>query len=244
MTTRATPLRLPGGSWDRLVALSRTHGLSDTATSRLAALLLSLAEDPHAPTAARDPLRAVDEHVADSLVALQLEQTRSAATIADLGSGAGFPGLPLAVALPRASVALVESSARKCAFLRRVAGAVGADNARVVHTRAEGWSQALGRLDLVVARALAPLPVVAEYAAPLLRIGGALLVWRGRIDPEVEAATRRAGAELGLEVLSPQPVWPFPTAAHRHLQLMLKVRSTPDRFPRRPGMARKRPLAA
>jgi 16S rRNA (guanine527-N7)-methyltransferase len=201
-------------------------------------------EDPFAPTGVIEPSKAIDDHLADSLVALEVEQVRCAATVADLGAGAGFPGLPLAIALPEATVALVDSNARKCAFIERVAVACGIDNTRVVRTRAEAWPEGLGRFDLITARALAPLGVVAEYAAPLLRPGGALVVWRGRRDHADEVVGLRAASVLGLEAREPQPVHPYAGVQHRHLHLMLKVRPTPAGFPRRPGMARKRPLGS
>src|SRR5204862_3100768 len=90
--------------------------------------------------------------------------------------------------------------------------------------------------------ALAPLPVVAEYAAPLLRHGGAVAAWRGRLDPEEDEAAARAADELGLEIRAPRRARPYPAALHRHLQLLVKTGETPARFPRRPGMARKHPL--
>ena len=113
-------------------------------------------------------------------------------TIADIGAGAGFPGLALAIALPDSEVRLVESQSRKCAVHRRAAAAAGVENARVVQRRIEEWSEGLGDNDVVVARALAPQPVVLEYAAPLLEIGGVLVDWRGRrnVDEETDAAVR------------------------------------------------------
>jgi 16S rRNA (guanine527-N7)-methyltransferase len=203
-----------------------------------------LVGDPTAPTAVRDPIRALDDHLADALVALDLKEVRGARAVADLGSGAGVPGLPLAIALPTAQFSLVESSSRKCAFLHRARDACAVANARVVHARAESWSEGLRQCDLVTARALAPLPVVVEYAAPLLRIGGSLVVWRGRRDPEAEAAGARAATELGLDVREPESVDPYPGAEHRYLHLMLKANETPAGFPRRDGVARKRPLGA
>ena len=131
-----------------------------------------LTRDPLAPTSMRDPTQALNDHLADSLVALELAEVRAASRIADLGAGAGLPGLPLAIALPSAEVDLVESNRRKCEFIARAAGACGLSNVEVVNRRAEEWPEGIGRFDLVTARALAPLPVVAEYAAPLLRIGG------------------------------------------------------------------------
>lgn len=227
-----------------LVSLVERYGLPSSAVSQLSALLDALAADLHAPTTIREPGRAVATHIADSLVALELPAVRAARAIADLGAGAGFPGLPLAIALPDADVALVESVARKCAFIRAAADAAGLTNVAVVAERAEGWRAGIGTRDLVTARALAPLAVVAEYAAPLLREGGVLAAWKGRRDPQEERDAAAAAEELGLEIAEIRPVQPYPGAEHRHLHVLRKVAPTPDRFPRRPGMARKRPLGA
>jgi 16S rRNA (guanine527-N7)-methyltransferase len=186
----------------------------------------------------------IDDHLADSLVALELEEVRRAAAIADLGSGAGFPGLPLAIALPDSTVNLIESNARKSGFLRRAATACALRNVRVVNSRAESWEAGMEGCDLVTARALAPLAAVVEYAAPLLKVGGFLLVWRGGRDRKAEDAAARAAAELGLEPSDPLPARPYRAATRRHLHLMLKVRPTPGGFPRRPGLATKRPLGS
>jgi 16S rRNA (guanine527-N7)-methyltransferase len=139
-------------------------------------------------------------------------------------------------------VSLVESSARKCAFMRAAIAAAHAGNAKVICSRAEDWTDGRGGCDLVTARALAALPVAAEYAAPLLRIGGALVVWRGRRDPAAEAAAKAAADELGLQADDPVSVRPYPAAEHRNLHLFRKIAETPARFPRRPGVAIKRPL--
>jgi 16S rRNA (guanine527-N7)-methyltransferase len=227
-----------------LSSLARRYGLDAEAEAQLGSLLETIAEDPLAPTTVRDRFRALDDHLADSLVALELDQVRRATLIADLGAGVGVPGLPLAIALPAASVSLVDSNARNCEFIARAIESCGLSNATVVNARAEAWTEGLERFDLVTARALASLAVVAEYAAPLLRIGGALLAWRGRRDPADEASARLAAGELGLEMLGALRVEPYQAAANRHLQLMVKTAATPARFPRRPGMARKRPLGA
>lgn len=224
--------------------LAERYHLPPSATHQLAALLTALDVDPHAPTTVRSPAEAVDIHVADSLVALELSDVRAATAIADIGAGAGLPGLPLAVALPTAEVVLVESVARKCAFIRAAAAAAGLANVEVVADRAESWSAGIGTRDLVTARALAPLAVLAEYAAPLLREGGVLVAWKGRRDAEEERDAVAAAEQLGLAVEEIRPVRPYPAAEHRHLHVLRKVAPTPDRFPRRPGMARKRPLAA
>lgn len=227
-----------------VAAIVSRHGLPAAVASQLSALLHALATDPHAPTTVREPVQAVRTHLADSLVALELPDVRTATAIADLGAGAGFPGLPLAVALPAAEVVLVESVGRKCAFIQAAADAAGLTSAEVVADRAESWSAGIGTRDLVTARALAPLAVLAEYAAPLLRDGGVLVAWKGRRDAQEERDAAAAAEQLGLAIEEIRPVHPYPGADHRHLHLLRKVAPTPARFPRRPGMARKRPLGA
>jgi len=209
---------------------------------QLRAMLSLLEADEHAPTAIREPEQAMQAHVADSLVALELDIVRNARQVADLGSGAGFPGLALAVALPEAEVSLVESQRRRCDFLERLRAGARVGNVRVVCARAEEWIDGASSRDLVVARALAPQTVVLEYAAPLLQIGGALVDWRGKREPGVEAAADRAAATLGLVREDVLRVVPFEGATDRHLHVFAKTGPTPTRFPRRPGIARKRPL--
>lgn len=223
-------------------SLAARHGLGDTAVTQFEALLQCLAASARAPTTVTERDAALRDHLADSLIALDLPVVRTATAIADLGAGAGFPGLPLAIALPSARVGLVESNRHKCDFISATASACGAATAYTVQSRIEEWGDGLGALDLAVVRALAPLPVVAEYAAPLLRIRGALVAWRGRRDPEDEQAGARAAEELGLEVSPPIQVRPYPEALHRHLHVMIKRKPTPERFPRRAGVARRRPL--
>jgi 16S rRNA (guanine527-N7)-methyltransferase len=227
-----------------LSALAERHGLDDAQVAQLDAILRTLETDEHAPTTVREPSRALDIHLADSLVALELDAIATAGAVADLGAGVGFPGLALAVALPAVTVVLVESQSRKCEFLTRISAAAGVENAPVVCARAEEWRDGLEGSDAVVARAVASQPIVLEYAAPLLRAGGSLVDWRGRRDDGEEAAASRAAAELGLELLEIRRVEPFEGATDRHLHVFTKVSPTPVRFPRRAGMARKRPLGA
>jgi 16S rRNA (guanine527-N7)-methyltransferase len=228
---------------ERLAELARRWELPAAAPAQLRTILAAVEEEPTSITTVRDPAVGVDVHAADSLSGLAVPEMRTADRIADLGAGGGFPGLALAVALPGATVTLVESAGKKCDFLRRAAAAAALDNVRVVNARAEAWRDGLGSQDVVTARALAPLNVLAEYAAPLLRDGGLLVAYKGRRDPSEEAAGMAAAAILGLEVRPPLPVEGRAGADERHLHLYLKVGPTPDRFPRREGMARKRPLA-
>jgi len=227
---------------NRLEELGRRYGVSPAGLAALRAILELQAADPAAWTTVREPARAVDRHVADSLVAVDLPAVRAARRIADLGSGAGWPGLALAAALPDASVALVESAIRRCRYLERAVAAGRLDNAEVVHARAEDWPAGLGAHDVVTARALAGLPVLCEYAAPLLADGGALVAWKGLVDSAEAAAAAAACAQLGLEPVEVRDVDPYPEAERRTLHVFRKVAPTPTRFPRRPGMAVKRPL--
>jgi len=226
----------------RLDEIVDRHGLGPSARGRLARLLAFLAEDSRAPTTVRRTAEAVDVHVADSLTGLEVPAVAGASTIADLGSGAGFPGLALAAARPEAEVALVEGSAQKCEYLVRATAALGAPRVRVVRSRAESWDEGLGRADVVTARALAPLAVLVEYAAPLLRVGGTLVAWKGHVEEAESAAAARAAEHLGLEARAHLTVTPYPASRSRRLCVFTKAAPTPARFPRRPGMARKRPL--
>jgi 16S rRNA (guanine527-N7)-methyltransferase len=231
-------------SRSRIAALAARYSLPAQAETQLTALADLLAHDPDTPTAVRGLLQVIDQHLADSLVALGLPAVRGAKAIADLGAGAGVPGLPLAIARPDATVALVESNGRKCLFLRRAVSTCGLSNVSIEHVRAEAWRAGLNRQDLVTARALASLSVVVEYAAPLLALGGSVVVWQGARDAQAEAAAAVASVELGLEPVAVVAVQPYPEARHRHLHVMRKIAPTPARFPRRPGVARKRPLGA
>lgn len=225
----------------RLHELGEQWHLTRTQTAALARVLELLDADPLAPSTVRGA-RAVDVHVADSLSALALEAVARARVVADLGSGAGFPGLVLAVALAEARVSLVESVARKCEFLERVRAAAGVGNARVVCGRAEAWPEGIGAHDLVVARALAPLAVVCEYAAPLLAIDGSLVAWKGAVSEAESLAGVRAAAELGLERELVVRSEPYAGSVAHHLHVYRKIAQTPSEYPRRVGIARKRPL--
>lgn len=230
------------GAAAALDRLAKRYGLGAAALGPVAVLLARLSTDARAPTAVRGEDQVLERHVADSLSGLEIEAVRAANRIADLGSGAGLPGLVLAAVVPGAEVWTVESQQSKCAYIASLAEAAGLTNVRVVCSRAEDWAEGAGAHDLVVARALAPQPVVLEYAAPLLSIGGHLVEWRGRRDRDQEARADSAAAQLGLSRTEVRRVIPFEHAEDRHLHVFTKEHATPDRFPRRTGVAGKRPL--
>ncbi len=227
-----------------LLELCSRHRLDEVQRGALEAIVDLLAADARAPSGVTDPELAVGVHVADSLAALDLDVVRGATAVVDIGAGAGFPGLPLAVALPECGFTLLESQHRKCRYLERAILAAGLENTRVVCGRAEAWPTGIEAHDLAVVRALAAQPVVLEYAAPLLRVDGALVDWRGRRDPDEESAAMRAASQLGLERVAIEPVRPYPAVRDHHLHVYVKARQTPPRFPRRVGVARKRPLGS
>ena len=227
---------------ERLAALCEQHRIPH-AHEPLIALLDALANEA-APTTVHEPGAAVDVHLADALSALDVPAVPAANRIADLGAGAGVPGLVLAAALPRTEVVLVESAARKGAFIEAAAERMALTNVRVVVARAEEWEEGFGTCDVVTARALAPLPVLCEYAAPLLRVGGTLVAWKGQVGPREAEDGAGAATVLGLAVGEILRTVPYPASRGHTLHLYSKVGETPDRFPRRPGMAAKRPLGA
>ena len=208
--------------------------------------LVELLEDPRAPVSAASAEGARDVHVRDSLSGLEFEQLAGAERIADLGSGAGLPGVVLAAALPGARITLIESATRKCEFIREAIERVGLENATVVCERAEIWAAGEGREahDAVTARAVGRLATLAELASPLLRDGGALLAWKGSRDPEEEAELERAAPRVAMEPVEIRPVSPYPASRDRHIHLLRKNGPTPDELPRRPGIASKRPFGS
>jgi 16S rRNA (guanine527-N7)-methyltransferase len=179
---------------------------------------------------------------------LAVPELGAANAIVDVGSGAGFPGLVLAAALPAAAVDLVESVARKADFIRRAVAAAGLENARVIEERAETWATEPpprgGReaYDLVTARAVGRLSTLAELASPLLRDGGVLVAWKGRRSDEEEEELAGAAERLVMRPQQVLAVGPYAGSRHRHLHVLRKAGPTPEDLPRRPGVAKKRPF--
>jgi 16S rRNA (guanine527-N7)-methyltransferase len=217
--------------------------LDEAQRATITRVLELLREERASVSSVTEPGRAWRVHVADSLTGLEFEQLAKARRVADIGSGAGFPGLVLAVALPGARVDLIESVGRKCAFIQRAIDAAGIGNARVLNVRSEDLAREEGReaYDVVTARAVGRLSTLAELASPLLEDGGALVAWKGKRDAGEEAELERAAAALAMRPREIRHVGPFAGSEHRHLHLVRKEGPTPKDLPRRPGMAKKRP---
>jgi 16S rRNA (guanine527-N7)-methyltransferase len=224
------------------VSADPAAGLDAAAAGRLRAVLDLLAEERASVSSVVDQ-RAWQVHVLDSLTGLELPELRAASRIADVGAGAGFPGLVLAVALPSAQVDLIESVGRKCEFMRRASAAAKIANAQVLNVRSEDLAGGDGRetYDVVTARAVGRLSTLAELASPLLKPNGVLVAWKGRRDPGEEEQLASAAESLAMQPERILDVGDRAGSEHRHLHLIRKTGPTPANLPRKPGIAKKRP---
>jgi len=215
----------------------------DQAGRRALETVLELLAEERASVSSVVDQRAWKVHVEDGLTGLEAPELRTAKRITDVGAGAGFPGLVLAVALPDAQIDLIESVSRKCEFMQRAIEAAGIANATVLNLRSEDWAAGEGReaYDAVTARAVARLSTLAELASPLLQEGGHLIAWKGKRDPDEEAQLERAAESLAMAPGQILDVGHRAGSEHRHLHVLTKSGPTPDNLPRRPGMAKKRP---
>ena len=218
--------------------------MTDSFVERLTPLTRMVAESPLSLSSVTEPGEAERVHLRDSLSALAVDRVRSAERVVDIGSGAGYPGIPLAMALPEAEFTLLDSVARKARFAGEAADALGLTNVDALGVRSEELAAGEGRerFDIALARAVAPLSVLAELASPLLGEGGTLVAWKGERELEEERRVEALAGRLAMEPRGVLAVVPFEGSRERHLYLLDKSGPTPADLPRRPGMARKRPL--
>jgi 16S rRNA (guanine527-N7)-methyltransferase len=197
-------------------------------------------------TAITTPADVAMKHFLDSFTALAVRSWSGTERVVDVGSGAGFPGLALRIALPGSSLTCIESVGKKARFIEDVAGLLGLGDVEVRNERAEALARAPARragYDVGTARAVGTLAACAEYLLPFLRVGGDAIVWKGRVDPELPAA-RRALAQLGGEIaaiVSTLQLGLADVLPGRSLVVIRKLRPTPERFPRGSAEARRRP---
>lgn len=216
--------------------------LDAAARAKLETVLALLAEERASVSSVVDE-RAWRVHVLDSLTGVEIPALREAARVADVGAGAGFPGLALAVALPSSQVDLVESVGRKCEFMRRAIEVAEIPNADVLETRSEELAGGGGReaYGAVTARAVGRLSTLAELASPLLEPNGVLVAWKGKRDEDEEQQLRNAAEALAMEPEQILEVGNRAGSTHRHLHVIRKAGPTPANLPRNPGIAKKRP---
>jgi 16S rRNA (guanine527-N7)-methyltransferase len=194
-------------------------------------------------TAITAPQEVYLRHFLDSLV-LSRTLGKAPGSLVDLGTGAGFPGLPLKILWPELQLTLVDSVGKKTAFLSHVAAQLGLVNVRVITGRAEELGRdrrERERHDVVTARALAALSVVAEYGLPLLRLGGLLLAPRGAAAQAEAEAAEDAIRTLGGRLAAVEPVL-LPGVEGRALVVIEKSAPTDGRFPRAVGVPSRKPL--
>ena len=189
------------------------------------------------------------KHYIDSILPLSEKKIAdifsSSKTMIDIGTGAGFPGIPLKLAAPNLSVTLLDSLNKRVGFLNSVIKELGLKEISAIHARAEeGARNASYRdhFDIAVSRAVAALPVLAEYCLPFVRVGGYFISYKsGEIEEEVNSA-KKAIATLGGKIEAVIPAGLPDSDIARSFVLIKKVKPTPKQFPRKPGTAKKTPL--
>jgi 16S rRNA (guanine527-N7)-methyltransferase len=196
-------------------------------------------------TAIRDPEEVHIKHFLDSLTCLLAMRDTPLGRLIDIGTGAGFPGIPLKIMLPRVQLTLVESVGKKAEFCRHVVNILDLQGVEVIQQRAETIGQDPAhrqRYDWAVARAVAILPVLAEYLLPLVRVGGSMLAMKGESGPAEAHSAEHAIKLLGGHLRQLLPVTLPGVAEERYLVVIDKVAATPAAYPRKVGIPAKRPL--
>jgi 16S rRNA (guanine527-N7)-methyltransferase len=196
-------------------------------------------------TAIEDPSDIEIKHFLDSLSCLRVMGPKPSGRLADVGSGAGFPGIPLKIMVPELAVTLIESNSKKAEFCRHVVVGLDLNGVEVLNARAEEVGREpdhRGAYDWAVARAVARLPIVVELLLPLLKVGGIGIAQKGESGPAEAEQAGPALEALGGRIQELIQVDLPGVPETRFLIVIEKTSTTPDRFPRRPGTPAKRPL--
>ena len=196
-------------------------------------------------TALTAPEDVAVKHIIDSLTAYDAALFDGARTLIDVGTGAGLPGIPLAVYAPHLTVTLLDALNKRVRFLTEVTAAMGLQNVRCIHARAEEAARTAehrAAYDIAVSRAVARLPVLIEYTLPFVRVGGTLLALKGRAYPEEQTEARRAAEVLGGGRITARPVHLPGLDDVRAILTVTKERQTPAAYPRGGGAPTRRPL--
>lgn len=196
-------------------------------------------------TAIRDPREIRVKHFLDSLTCLQVMKDTPSERLVDVGSGAGFPGLPLKIICPGLRVTLIESVGKKADFCQRVASALNLEGVEVIQDRAEVSGHSLvhrEKYDWAVARAVASLPALAEYLLPFVKVGGRMLGMKGESAVAEAHSAEKAFHLLGGHLHQVVPVTLPGVVEERYLVVVNKSAATPHQYPRRVGVPTKKPL--
>ena len=185
------------------------------------------------------------KHFYDSLSLSFYYDMKNVSTIADIGSGAGFPGIPLKICFPHLKLTIIDSLAKRITFLQHIVDELGLTNVELIHGRAEDLGRKSGyrdHFDLVTARAVAKLALLNEFCLPFVRVGGTFAAMKGS-DPadELQEATR-SFKELKGKLISVNPFSLPVEESDRHIILISKKEPTPKKYPRKPGLPAKEPL--
>jgi 16S rRNA (guanine527-N7)-methyltransferase len=196
-------------------------------------------------TAIQEPQQIRIKHFLDSLSCLPVMRDSAPNRVIDVGTGAGFPGIPLKIACPTIQLTLVESIGKKASFCQHVVERLELQNVEIIQERVEflGLHPSFRQqYDWAVARAVAVMPVLAEYLLPLLRVGGAMLAMKGESAPSESHSGERAIRILGGHLRRLVPVTLPGVAEERYLVVVDKIAATPEGYPRRVGLPAKKPL--
>jgi len=196
-------------------------------------------------TAIQDPEQVRLKHFLDSLSCLAVMSENPGEKVVDVGSGAGFPGIPMKIAMPSLNITLVESVSKKVDFCRHICAKLGLTDVKVIQDRAENIGRSnehRERYDWAIARAVAVMPVLAEYLLPLVQGGGLMIAMKGESAPAESQSAEKAMRILGGHLRKIMPIILPGVADERYLVLVDKIAATPDNYPRRVGIPSKRPL--
>lgn len=233
---------------DMIGEIKKQHG--NEKTLRMCAYMnaVLMANEHINLTAITDKCEFIEKHILDSLMCFDMAEFQKADKIVDLGTGAGFPGIPLAIAAPEKQFVLVDSLAKKLNVIKELTDEMGIHNIKTLHIRAEDMGQSREyreKFDLCLSRAVANLQVLAEWSLPLVRVGGNVICYKGQ---KAKAEAKEAGKAikvLGGKLNRIDETSPNEENMSEHaLVVIRKSAHTPAKYPRKPGLAKKTPIGS
>ncbi|MBX3065410.1 MAG: 16S rRNA (guanine(527)-N(7))-methyltransferase RsmG [Anaerolineae bacterium] len=216
-----------------------------TAFERYASEMVEWNEQRANLTAITEPLAVEMRHFLDSLSILKVVPMTAGLKVIDVGTGAGFPGLPLRIVAPAIKLTLLEATGKKTQFLEHMTTTLKYNNVKVVHSRAEDAGHDTAHreaYDLVLARSVAHMPILMEYLLPLAKLGGRCIAMKGENAADEARLAENALRLLGGRLAQIVPIELPHVAETHHLIVIDKVAATPNRYPRKPGIPSKTPL--